>query len=59
VYRSTVEPQDPRTTTWYQLADQGLLPDSAVAGIQRHGYLRQQDLVLPWLDRSLASFQDH
>jgi SAM-dependent methyltransferase len=59
VYRSAVGPQDPRTTTWYQLADLGLLPDSARAGIQRHGYLRQQDLVLPWLDRSLASFHDH
>lgn len=59
VYRSEIGPQDPRTTTWYQLANLGLLPDSAVASIQRHGYLRQQDLVLPWLDRSLASFQDH
>jgi hypothetical protein len=59
VYRSDIGPQDPRHTTWYQLADLGLLPDSARDSVQRHGYLRQQDLVLPWLDRSLASFRDH
>jgi len=56
VYRSEQGPLDPRTTRWYDLCDRGLLPDSAVKSIQRHGYLRQQDLVLPWIDRSLASY---
>lgn len=59
VYRSEVGPQDPRTTTWYQLAELELLPESAVAGINRYGYLRQRDLVLPWLDRGLISYRDY
>jgi SAM-dependent methyltransferase len=54
VYRSEQEPLDPRRTRWYELCDRGLLPDSAVKCIQRHGYLRQQDLVLPWIDKSLT-----
>ena len=28
-----------------------VLPASAVDSINRYGYLRQRDLVLPWLDR--------
>lgn len=56
VYRSEQAPRDPRTTTWYDLADSGLLPESAVRGITKHGYLRQRDLTLPWLDKSLTDF---
>jgi SAM-dependent methyltransferase len=59
VYKGTQAPLDPRTTRWYDLADQGLLPESAAASVRRHGYLRQRDLVLPWLDRSLQSFAKH
>jgi len=55
VYKSQIKPLDPRTTRWYDLADKDLLPVTAVDSIQRHGYLRQQDLVLPWLDRSLRT----
>lgn len=54
VYKSTHAPMDPRTTTWYDLAEKDLLPETAVASIQRHGYLRQQDLVLYWIDKSLS-----
>lgn len=53
VYRSEHEPRDPRTTRWYDLCDLGLLPETAVASIKKQGHLRQQDLVLPWIDRSL------
>jgi SAM-dependent methyltransferase len=59
VYRSRQAPMDPRTTSWYQLCDLGLIPQSAQNSVQRHGYLRQRDLLLPWLDRSLSSFADH
>jgi len=55
-YKSNIEPMDPRTTRWYHLAETGLLPESAVASINRFGYLRQQDLVLEWLDRSAHWF---
>jgi len=56
VYKSSHEPMNPRTTTWYELAERKLLPDSADACINRHGELRQQELLLPWLDKSLTHF---
>jgi SAM-dependent methyltransferase len=59
VYKSEQVPMDPRTTRWYDLVDKGLLPDSAVDSISRHGYLRQRDLVLPWLDKSLSTMSEH
>lgn len=59
VYKSQHKPLDVRTTTWYDLAERDLLPESAVAGINRHGFLRQEDLVLPWLDKNLRSYSKH
>lgn len=59
VYRGQHEPLDARRTTWYDLCDLGVLPESAARSILRHGHLRQQDLVLPWLDRSMMTFANH
>jgi hypothetical protein len=59
VYRSDQEPMDPATTTWYDLAERNLLPESAVACINRHGYVKQKELILPWLDKSMTSFAKH
>jgi SAM-dependent methyltransferase len=55
VYKSDKKPMDPKKTTWYGLSELGLLPKSSDASIQAHGYLRQQDLVLTWLDQSITS----
>lgn len=52
VYKSRRAPGDPRKTNWYDLAESGLLPDSAIKSINKYGYLRQRDLVLPWIDKS-------
>lgn len=54
VYKSNQEPLNPKTTTWHQLSELNLLPESASKSINSYGYLRQQDLVLPWLDHSLT-----
>lgn len=54
VYRSDKEPLDPRTTRWYDLMEQGRLPKSAEESVFAHGYLRQQDLILPWVDKSIT-----
>ena len=59
VYKSQHAPMDPRTTSWYQLADLGLLPKTAVESVMRHGYMSQGDLVLPWIDKSLTWFGQH
>lgn len=55
VYKSTHEPQDPKTTNWHALSELKLLPESADRSVFAHNYLRQQDLVVPWLDHSLMS----
>ena len=55
VYKSAHEPQDPKMTTWHALFELGLLPESAAKSVHAHNYLRQQDLVVPWLDHSLMS----
>lgn len=52
VYRSDIRPMDPKETTWYMLAEAKLLPESAEESINRYGYLRQQDLVVPWIDKN-------
>ena len=52
VYRGDVDPLDPKAS-WYELADTGLLPTSAVKSINKYGFLNQADLVLPWLDKNL------
>ena len=54
VYKSDHEPMPPSTTTWYELAEKNLLSETAVASIQRHGQVRQQDLTLSWIDKSLS-----
>lgn len=59
VYKHPDKPTDPYNVTWYELAEKKLIPDSAIASVNRRGYLRQQDLVLPWLDKNLTSFAKH
>lgn len=54
VYKSSYKPMDPRTTSWFDLMEKQLLPETAEQSIYKHGYLRQQDLILPWLDHSLS-----
>jgi len=56
VYKSEHKPMDPRTTRWYDLVDLNILPKSAAAGVKKAGHLRQRDLVLPWLDKSLIDY---
>lgn len=53
-YKSDYAPMDPRTTKWYDLAERELLPQSAVASLNKYGYVRQADLILPWLDKNLT-----
>lgn len=58
VYKSEIRPMDPKTSSWHDLVDKGLLPDSAVKSINKYGYLRQQDLILPWVTGSIRHFKE-
>lgn len=49
------QPRDPRAARWYDLVDANLLPQSAADSVKRHGYLRQRDLVLKWIDGTMRS----
>jgi len=59
VYKGEVNPMNPRTTSWRDLAELDLLSDSAVDSINRWGYVKQQDLVLPWFNGHLDSYKTH
>lgn len=51
VYKSDVSVMDPGTTNWYDLVDKNLLHPSIVSSINTHGYLKQEEIVMPWLDK--------
>jgi hypothetical protein len=51
VYKSDVSVMDPETTNWYDLVDKNLLHPSIVTSINTHGYLKQEEIVMPWLDK--------
>jgi len=51
VYKSDVAPMDPATTTWQDLVDKKLLNPTVVESVTQYGYLRQEDIVYPWLDK--------
>ena len=51
VYKSDVEPMDPKTTTWFDLADKNLLHPSVVQSITKNGFLKQEEIIMPWLDK--------
>jgi SAM-dependent methyltransferase len=56
VYKSEHEPQDPRTTRWFDLMDLKLLPETAEKSINLCGHVRQKDLILPWLTKSMIDY---
>jgi SAM-dependent methyltransferase len=51
VYKSNIKPMDPATTSWFDLIDTGLLHPTIVNSINKNGHLRQEEIVMPWLDR--------
>jgi hypothetical protein len=50
VYKSDITPMDPSSTTWYDLVDINLLHPTVVNSINKHGHLRQEEIIYPWLD---------
>jgi hypothetical protein len=51
VYKSAIAPMDATTTSWFDLIDAGLLNSTVVNSINSYGYLRQEDILYPWLDK--------
>jgi hypothetical protein len=53
VYKTDTTPMDPLTTTWYDLIDKNLLHPTIVDSVNANGYLRQEEICMPWLDKEL------
>ena len=51
VYKSNIEPLNPTITSLYDLVELNLVNPTVAAGISKYGYLRQEDIVYPWLDK--------
>lgn len=51
VYKTDVSVMDPDTTSWYELIDKNLLHPSIESSINSNGYLKQEEIVMPWLDK--------
>lgn len=51
VYKSDIAPMDPKTTTWYELAELNLLNDSVIDCLNRFGYVKQEEIITNWLDK--------
>lgn len=51
VYKSPNPPMDPATTSWFDLADKGMLHDSIIDSLNKYSHVRQEDIVYPWLDK--------
>lgn len=50
VYKSKHAPMDRRTTSWYDLLDKKLTPVTIDQCIMKLGYVKQEHLILEWLD---------
>lgn len=51
VYKSAIAPMDATATSWDDLIKLDLLSPSVVNSIKQYGYLRQEDIEYPWLDK--------
>lgn len=53
VYKSNVAPMNPETTTWFDLAEVGLIHPSIVDSLNANGYVKQEEVCMPWLNKEL------
>jgi SAM-dependent methyltransferase len=51
VYKSDIEPMNPKTTSWYDLAELNLLNDSVMTSLNKYGYVKQEEIITTWLDK--------
>lgn len=51
VYKTEIEPMDPKTTSWYDLAEMNLINDSVITCLNKYGYVKQEEIITTWLDK--------
>jgi SAM-dependent methyltransferase len=52
VYKSNIEPMDPKKTSWFDLADLNLINDSVIDSLNKFNYVKQEEIVTTWLDKN-------
>jgi len=52
-YKSDIQPMDPSTTSWFDLAELNLLHPSIVDSLNSNGYVKQEEICMPWLNKEL------
>ena len=50
VYKNS-EPLNPAETSMFDLVERGMLHDSVVQSLNNYGYVKQEEIVYPWLDK--------
>lgn len=58
VYKSSIAPMDPKTTSWHTLADLNLINDSALDSLNRNNFVRSEDLITTWLDKDFYRMRE-
>lgn len=58
VYKSDIEPMDPKVTTWETLIENNLVNDSVNLCLQKYGYIKQDNLLTKWLDKGLYRLKE-
>lgn len=51
VYKTAIEPMNPKITSWYDLADLNLVNNSVMNSLNKYGYVKQDEIVTTWLDK--------
>lgn len=52
VYKSNIEPMDPKKTSWFDLADLNLVNDSVIDSLNKFNYVKQDEIITTWLDKN-------
>lgn len=52
VYKTDIPPMNPKTTTWFDLADLNLINDSVIDSLNKYNYVKQEEIVTTWLDKN-------
>jgi trans-aconitate methyltransferase len=58
VYKSDVQPMDPRTTTWHDLIEVNLVNESVENCINKYGYVKQEEIITTWLDKDYHKIRE-
>lgn len=58
VYKSHIDPMNPKSTTWLDLLELGLVNESVASSINKYGYVKQEELLIKWLDKDFKRLKE-